>query len=628
MDRCHPRAGKAPSPAHDGGQTGGRPPLPRKGQPRGEAAEQHRLQRDMVDDIGPLARDRARTIAASARNAPKGPSPRRRHGSGRSAKALAADALGVRRAPGWPRRRRTGVARGARHRQPVRAEIPILGDQEEQLRPAAADRRRGRGGIGARRGGRQRQGSLQTQEKCGCPRNGVLFNASVRGAREKRGKRFGAHSGDRCGAGLSAARCAAGWSSAATDVIAGLRARRRRRSAAAGGWLLGDIAPGRDWAGDCAGCGSNRWSTWRSAPTAPPAPAALAPSRRRRRHCRAPRRGPGRADLSISARSPRWAMATAPGRPFRADDRAASRRAPTAAPSSRPSRRSPRRPRESGIELVDRAPAAGLRPRGAGQFPRAGAARRQRAAAAALPRRQPPQPDLPRQSGRADRAGGEPSGGGRAGVARPRRRGSVDAAADPGACRRARAGRRGCSRCRTRSLPLLRRSPGIGPAVQRLTRPCRSTTAIRARRSAGRRRWRPKKGCCAPPGRFAQSEANRSARRAFPGREPPPENRDARLYRGHRADRRGLCLCHRDVSRAQRRERRADAGHREPGGRRHSERPGIVPRGRTTGRRSAEYRRGLDRAAAAAAARRALRAGAGLSRAASWSRSVFTPASA
>ncbi len=101
-----------------------------KGKTPGEAAEQYRLQRHVVDDVGPLGPvepgDRGdrpgggeRAVAAAA------------PGERAQGETLAADLRAMGANPGGDDDIEPGVARRPRHRQAVRAEIPILGRQKE-----------------------------------------------------------------------------------------------------------------------------------------------------------------------------------------------------------------------------------------------------------------------------------------------------------------------------------------------------------------------------------------------------------------------------------------------------------------------------------------------------------------
>ena len=117
----------------------------RESQPHRQPAEQHRLQRDMMDDVRPLAAiecgDRG-DCAGGADGTVAAPSPRQR----RQAKSLAFDPRRVVPHPGRDDDIEPGVARRPRHGQPVRPEIPILGDQEDQPGPRQPLQPRCRGG--------------------------------------------------------------------------------------------------------------------------------------------------------------------------------------------------------------------------------------------------------------------------------------------------------------------------------------------------------------------------------------------------------------------------------------------------------------------------------------------------
>ena len=77
-------------------------------------------------------------IAATARPAPTTRSPRRRQFSGLQAKPLGADTVAVHALARRHDDLEPGVSRRPRDRQAVRPEIPILGDQKDQLRPLGA----------------------------------------------------------------------------------------------------------------------------------------------------------------------------------------------------------------------------------------------------------------------------------------------------------------------------------------------------------------------------------------------------------------------------------------------------------------------------------------------------------
>ena len=166
---------------------------------------------------------------------------------------------------------------------------------------------------------------------------------------------------------------------------------------------------------------------------------------------------------------------------------------PMAGPSSPPSGRC-RPPRGERARPRHPAPAAGLRPRGRRQFPRAAAARRQRPAAAVCRGRQPPQPDLPRQPRRsaAARACVHPAAAGQVLLAAD--------GADLSTPELIRILARGQGRgARLFALPeavfaVLRGLPALGPAVSRLTLSLQvddgATRAAARLDAAGRRRGR------------------------------------------------------------------------------------------------------------------------------------------
>ena len=135
------RGGKPGTEPVDGGDAGR--PSARRGNARrsAAAAEQYRLQRDMMHDIGPLApiqRGDRRHGAAGADDTVAAPPPAQRL----EPKPLGADPVAMRALARGDDDFEPGIARRPRDRQPVRPEIPILGDQIEQLRPLARPLRR------------------------------------------------------------------------------------------------------------------------------------------------------------------------------------------------------------------------------------------------------------------------------------------------------------------------------------------------------------------------------------------------------------------------------------------------------------------------------------------------------
>ena len=140
--RAAPPAGVNPEPRPlTAAMQAGRSGTPRKRQPQRCAAEQHRLQRDMVHDSRPLApvqrRDR-RDSAAGAENAVAAPAPVQRL----EAKPFGADPVAMNALACRDDDLEPGIPRGPRDRQAVRPEIPVLGDQKNQLRPHARRERR------------------------------------------------------------------------------------------------------------------------------------------------------------------------------------------------------------------------------------------------------------------------------------------------------------------------------------------------------------------------------------------------------------------------------------------------------------------------------------------------------
>ena len=135
------RGGKPGTEPVDGGDAG-RPFRPaRECETQRGGAEQYRLQRDMMHDIGPLApvqRGDRRHGAAGADDTVAAPPPAQRL----EPKPLGADPVAMRALARGDDDFEPGIPRRPRDRQPVRPEIPILGDQIEQLRPLARPLRR------------------------------------------------------------------------------------------------------------------------------------------------------------------------------------------------------------------------------------------------------------------------------------------------------------------------------------------------------------------------------------------------------------------------------------------------------------------------------------------------------
>ena len=115
-----------------------------------EAAEQHRLQRDVVQNIGafdPVKPGDRSNRPGRAGESVAAPPPRQRA----KRKAFVGDRPAMRAHPCRDHDLEPVVARRPRDRQPVRAEIPILGDEKQQLRPPRPVARGGQLGIGADR---------------------------------------------------------------------------------------------------------------------------------------------------------------------------------------------------------------------------------------------------------------------------------------------------------------------------------------------------------------------------------------------------------------------------------------------------------------------------------------------
>ena len=104
----------------------------RERQPCGDPAEQRRLQRDVIEDVGSLAAIEPHDFpqcAQPAEDAVAAPLPAERV----KRKPLAANLLAMLAHPCRDRHGKPRIARRPRHRQAVRAEIPILGHEKEQL---------------------------------------------------------------------------------------------------------------------------------------------------------------------------------------------------------------------------------------------------------------------------------------------------------------------------------------------------------------------------------------------------------------------------------------------------------------------------------------------------------------
>ena len=255
----HPaRGGKPGTEPVDGGNAG-RPLGPaREGEKQRGGAEQHRLQRDMMHDIGPLApvqRGDRRHGAAGADNAVAAPPPAQRL----EPKPLVADPVAMHALARRDDDFEPGIPRRPRNRQPVRPEIPILGDQKEQLRPPVRAAAATVGASRAYRAERWRLRARQGSEPSAGGAPPVLFGALPTGR-----KLFNpspapplAETAERtvcwraswlpAPAALSAAPCARRSPRAATISSPGCAVRSRQPRSAPKSLLLGDIAPGRDW---------------------------------------------------------------------------------------------------------------------------------------------------------------------------------------------------------------------------------------------------------------------------------------------------------------------------------------------------------------------------------------------
>jgi hypothetical protein len=116
----------------------------------GDAAQKRGFQGDMMNDERPLAAieaidlDHRREIAEKAQIlAPPGERMKR--------ETRRANALAMRRDAGRDRDREARIARCLGHRPPMGPEIPILGDEKDQLAPRAGAHRAGAGRSRARR---------------------------------------------------------------------------------------------------------------------------------------------------------------------------------------------------------------------------------------------------------------------------------------------------------------------------------------------------------------------------------------------------------------------------------------------------------------------------------------------
>ena len=140
--RAAPLGGGKPGTEPVDGGDAGRPLRPaRECETQRGGAEQYRLQRDMMHDIGPLApvqRGDRRHGAAGADDTVAAPPPAQRL----EPKPLGADPVAMHALARGDDDFEPGIPRRPRDRQPVRPEIPILGDQIEQLRPLARPLRR------------------------------------------------------------------------------------------------------------------------------------------------------------------------------------------------------------------------------------------------------------------------------------------------------------------------------------------------------------------------------------------------------------------------------------------------------------------------------------------------------
>jgi hypothetical protein len=118
-----------------------------KGETPRDAAKQNRFQRDMVDNIGPLRavelRDSGNRVAGASKPV-AAPAPADRV----QVDAFLPDSLAMRPDPSRDRDLEARSACCASDGQPVRTEIPILGHEEEKLRPTPCpscyERRRAR----------------------------------------------------------------------------------------------------------------------------------------------------------------------------------------------------------------------------------------------------------------------------------------------------------------------------------------------------------------------------------------------------------------------------------------------------------------------------------------------------
>src|SRR5262249_59463152 len=117
---------------------------PAKAKVHRQPAEQYRLQRDVVDEVGRLGAVEADDLPQRAQMADEpvaAPPP----GERAQRKPLAADLLAMCALPRRDDDLEPGIAGRPRDRQAVRAEIPILGDEKEQLGSGhAADVNQGR----------------------------------------------------------------------------------------------------------------------------------------------------------------------------------------------------------------------------------------------------------------------------------------------------------------------------------------------------------------------------------------------------------------------------------------------------------------------------------------------------
>ena len=108
----------------------------REGPAQGYAAEQYRFQRNMMDEVGLLGAVEPRNFG----NCPSGanePVPAPAPADRAQRETLVTDSIAMRAHAGCDYDIKAGGAGGARHRQTMRAEVPILCRQKEELWPPA-----------------------------------------------------------------------------------------------------------------------------------------------------------------------------------------------------------------------------------------------------------------------------------------------------------------------------------------------------------------------------------------------------------------------------------------------------------------------------------------------------------